>query len=116
MDEDGENVVVLDITGTGENEETVEETADEEIPTVNVQIFSSFNGVISLGEPVVLTGVVDGEVAGYQWECDQGNGFEPVEGATEPTYSFAATAESLRWNWRLTVTAPAAEEDNTSEN
>lgn len=87
--------------------DTEEEETEAEVPSV--QIFSSFNGVIGLGDLITLTSVVDGEVAGYQWECDKGEGFEPIEGANESSYAFEATVESLGWNWRLTVTRPAEE-------
>ena len=80
-----------------------EETAD---PGVRVTITSSNEGVVREGEIIVLTANVEGlegyEVM-YQWECDQGDGFRPVYGANEDTYSFAATGESMKWNWRLKV-------------
>ena len=71
-----------------------------------VRVFTSFTGVIQYGEPVNLTSEVEGDVLNYQWECDRGQGFEKVEGANEPAYSFTATPESLCWDWRLTVTRP----------
>ena len=58
------------------------------------------------GETVNLTSKIEGfdgyEVL-YQWECDQGNGFQPVEAANAATYAFTANAESLSWGWQLMV-------------
>ena len=41
----------------------------------------------------------------YQWECDKhdGAGFIEVEGANDSVYSYGATVETLRWDWRLSV-------------
>ena len=58
------------------------------------------------GEPVYLTSKLEG-FEGYetrfQWECDQGSGFVPVEGATGDAYEIEASAETLSWDWRLMV-------------
>ena len=73
-----------------------------------VFIISSLTETVALGDPVVLTGVLEdadhyADIR-YIWEVDKGSGvFEPVDGAEGPVYSFPATVESLRWNWRLTV-------------
>lgn len=73
-----------------------------------VSIISSLTETVALGDPVVLTGVLEdadhyADIR-YIWEVDKGSGvFEPVDGAEGPVYSFPATVESLRWNWRLTV-------------
>jgi len=75
-------------------------------PARKITIFSSRRSVMSEGEPVYLTSKLEGyegyEIR-YQWECDKGAGFEDVEGANDATYTFAATAETLCYNWRLTV-------------
>lgn len=75
-------------------------------PARKITIFSSRRSVMSEGEPVYLTSKLEGyegyEIR-YQWECDKGAGFEYVEGANDATYTFEATAESLCYNWRLTV-------------
>ena len=73
----------------------------------SVQVFTSRSQVVAKGETIMLTSLLQGfEGCGvqYQWECDKGEGFAAVEGANEETYSYQASAESLRWNWRLTVT------------
>ena len=97
-------VVILQRNPTEEPEKTDDEPEipDEE----NVRILTSFTGVIGYGEQIDLSSEVDGEVLSYQWECDKGQGFEKIEGANDPNYSFTATPESLSWNWRLTVIRP----------
>ena len=97
-------VVILQRNPTEEPEKTDDEPKipDEE----NVRILTSFTGVIGYGEQIDLSSEVDGEVLSYQWECDKGQGFEKIEGANDPNYSFTATPESLSWNWRLTVIRP----------
>lgn len=104
-----DSIRLSDLFPKTEETEGLEETEEIPEPIDSVRIFSSFTGVIRLGDPVTLTSEVKGEVAGYQWECDKGDGFEAIEGANEATYSFAATAESLCWDWRLTVTRPVEE-------
>ena len=97
-------VVILQRNPTEEPEKPDDgpENPDEEA----VRILTSFTGVIGYGEQIDLSSEVDGEVLSYQWECDKGQGFEKIEGANDPTYSFTATPESLSWNWRLTVIRP----------
>ena len=89
-----------------EEEEVQAAFADVEAPEMKVTIFSSRRSVMTEGEDVVLTSQVEGfeeyETL-YVWECDKGSGFETVEGANGASYSFKASAESLSWNWRLTV-------------
>ena len=74
-----------------------------------VTILSSLGDSISLGEPVILTGVLeDAEEFSdiiYIWEVDKGTGeYEAVADAENAaSYSFPATIESLSWNWRLRV-------------
>ena len=75
------------------------------VPTV--AIASTLTDTIALNEPVTLTAVMenadDYDNFLYVWEVDKGNGFEIVPDATGATYTFPATVESLRWNWRLSV-------------
>lgn len=84
------------------NEET------PEITEKKVLIFSSRRTVMKPGEIVELTSLLEGfedcEEIFYQWECDKGEGFEPVPGATSATYTFEASLQSLNWGWKLTVT------------
>ena len=117
-EDDTQEVFIYAAAGRGKIEadpEQAEPTQAEEVPEstaaafaeLYVSIQSSFKGIARKGEIIHLTGVVTGaeglEVS-YQWECDQGSGFEAVEGATEAVYSFEADAQSLLWNWRLVVT------------
>ena len=92
--------------------ETAEETAEEpvtgtaQLPEKKVDIFSSRCTVMTEGDYVLLSSKIegfDGLDIIYQWECDQGNGFQPVENANNDTYAFRASTESLSWDWRLTV-------------
>ncbi len=108
------------------DELTEEEPVEEELPVASlpddayilppeenpdpkeVTILSSLGDTISLGEPVILTGVLedaeDFTDVIYIWEVDKGSGeYEAVADANGPEYSFPATIESLSWNWRLRV-------------
>ena len=72
---------------------------------MKVTIFTSRRSQMEVGEDITLTAVLEGfddvQNLQYQWECDKGDGFEPVEGATGESYSYPATAESFSWSWRL---------------
>ena len=88
-------------------EETSEETTEEAVqPEMKVTIFTSRRVVMEEGETVNLTSKIEGfdgyEVL-YQWECDQGSGFQPIEAANADSYSYIASAESLSWSWQLMV-------------
>lgn len=88
-------------------EETSEETTEEAVqPEMKVTIFTSRRVVMEEGETVNLTSKIEGfdgyEVL-YQWECDQGNGFQPIEAANADSYSYIASVESLSWGWQLMV-------------
>ena len=93
---------------TEETEEAVEE-AEEVIDTSNmkVTIFTSRRKVMRNGAPIILTSKLDGfegiEQINYQWYCDKGNGFEPVEGANSDSYTYTANSETLSWSWLLEV-------------
>ena len=90
-------------------EEVVEEPVVEApLPEPKaVTLTSSLGSTISLGAPVTLTGILEdvdefSDVI-YVWEVDKGSGYERVEDANGSSYTFAATVESLSWNWRLSV-------------
>lgn len=72
-----------------------------------VTIFTSLRMQMTPGETIYLTSALEGfedcEVVLFQWECDQGNGFEPVPGANSDHYEFPASVESLSWSWQLNV-------------
>ena len=92
-----------------ETEETVEEAEEEVIDTSNmkVTIFTSRRKVMKNGEPIILTSKLDGfegiEQINYQWYCDKGNGFEPVDGANSDSYTYTTNSETLSWSWLLEV-------------
>ena len=93
------------------DEETDAEATAEPTETVverKVHIFTSRRPIMSIGEEIHLTSVLEGftedDVITYQWECDKGEGFEPVENGNGDSYSYPASIESLSWSWRLLVT------------
>ena len=78
-----------------------------------VTIFTSRRSVMQVGEDIILTSVLEGfddVVVSYQWQCDKGSGFEAVEGANDPSYTYQASVESLSWSWRLMVSIAAQPE------
>ena len=97
---------IVDELELPEESETVAEAKAEAVEK-KVTIFSSRRSVMKRGETVELTSKLEGfedcEAISYQWECDKGDGFAPVNGATGDTYAFSADSESLSWDWRLIV-------------
>nr|MCR5552194.1 SH3 domain-containing protein [Oscillospiraceae bacterium] len=86
-----------------------QEPAGEEIPETpkKVTIFSSRTTTMRVGDAVYLTSKLEGfedcaEIY-YQWECDKGDGFAAVEGATGAEHAFEADRTTLKWSWRLVV-------------
>ena len=51
----------------------------------------------------LLEGFEDCAAIKYQWECDKGDGFKPIDGANSDHYSYPATVETMSWSYRLTV-------------
>lgn len=91
-----------------EEDELGDLISESDYGAFKVYIYSNRKSVIAHGEIITLTCVTegfDGYTLSYQWECDDGNGFVAVEGANAFTYSFAATAETLAYDWRVIVTA-----------
>ncbi len=101
---------------TGNNDETDEEgsetpeageTADDAPAEKKITLLSSRGNVVSDGEKIFLSckleGFDDVQELMLQWECDKGEGFEAVEGATGTELTFIADADSLGWKWRLRV-------------
>ena len=80
--------------------------AGDPAANMKVTIFSSRRTVMKAGETVVLTSKLegfDGFEIKYQWECDKGEGFQPVADGNADAYAFEASQETLSWDWRLTV-------------
>ena len=104
--------IAAELEGVAENLEAVlNPDLDAQVPDstpVSVSIASSRTDTMALGDPVVLTAVLD-DAAEYSdiiyvWEVDKGTGvYEAVPDADGPTYTFPASADTLRWNWRLSV-------------
>ena len=101
--------------GAGEEGENAPESddifvEDEQVPSPaarKVTVYTSLGQNVQLGDTIYLSARLEGfEDCGelrYQWECNKGGGFAPVEGATSLSTSYIATAESLSWAWRLKV-------------
>ena len=72
-----------------------------------VTITTTMGASIKAGDTItlrsILFGFEDCSDILYVWRVDKGSGFETVPDSNSDTYSFQATAESLRWNWRLDV-------------
>lgn len=93
-----------------EPEEADEEAETEEVidtSNMKVTIFTSRRRVMRNGAPITLTSKLEGfdgiEEIKYQWYCDKGNGYEPVDGANSDSYTYTANPETLSWGWQLEV-------------
>ena len=77
-----------------------------------VTIFTSRRIVMPMGSDIELTSLLEGfeesDTITYQWECDKGQGFEPIGGANGDSYTYKASVESLTWDFRLNVTVESA--------
>ena len=97
-------VFAEDLRAWLEPEETKEDAGED----MKVTIFSSHRRGMEAGETVLLSSRIegfDGYEIRYQWECDKhdGRGFHDVDGANESEYGFIASADSLSWDWRLSI-------------
>ena len=77
-------------------------------PERSVSIFSSQGSMVTEGEIIYLTSVLegfDGLDVTYQWQVDRddGNGWVDVEGANRDKHMFVASKETIRYSWRLIV-------------
>lgn len=73
-------------------------------PTVT--IWSDRKPIMQKDEVVTLYSKVEnteGWIIKYQWECGTNDIFIAIPEATEPTYSFIATKESLALDYRLII-------------
>lgn len=85
-----------------------EEEIEVERPPISVYIYSDKRSVMSEGEIVnIYSEIVNGEyydIAIYEWYYTPDDiNWYVIPGANESVYSFAATAESLSYGYRLTV-------------
>ena len=93
------------VTEQPELPEDGEEAAEPE-EEMKVTIFSSRRTVMAPGEIIYLTCKLEGlddYKLSFQWQYDRGNGFEDIPGATEDTYAFEASMETLNYDWSLLV-------------
>ena len=89
-----------------EEEEKLDEEGNPVEKEKKVTIFSSKWTKTYPGETLRLSSKLEGfegcEIY-YQWTADKGSGFEAIEGANGPEYTFTATEENLSWAWKLQV-------------
>ena len=79
---------------------------EEEKAAKKVYIFTSRKTMVTEGEPIRLTSLLqgfNGLDVDYQWQYDRGEGWENVPNATEPTYTYTADEVTLTYDWRLRV-------------
>ena len=77
-------------------------------PVRRVRIYSSQGEVVTEGEIIYLTSVLegfDGVNVSFQWQVDRGDGagWVDVEGANRPKHMFVANRETIQYSWRLIV-------------
>ena len=71
-----------------------------------MEIFSTLGERAQEGDRVTLTSRLTGfENIAYalQWEVNDGNGWRSVEGATGDSHTYTVNADTIRCEWRLTV-------------
>lgn len=83
---------------------TIEPVPEPEPPTVH--IWKECPPVVPIGYIITMYSEVqhtEGWIIEYQWERGKNGVFEDIPGANEPTYSFAASIESVSYLYRLTI-------------
>ena len=89
------------------SEEAIEEATEEiDLSSLKVEIFSTLGERAQEGDRVTLTSRLTGfENIAYalQWEVNDGNGWRSVEGATGDSHTYTVNADTIRCEWRLTV-------------
>ena len=114
MDSDEEFIEIDDYDtplGLGYTQEEMEAAAKAQMEAMAAQmkvtISCSRESSTRPGDTICLTSEVEGfdscSGIAYQWMCDKGNGYEPVNGANGAEYSFTADEENMGWGWRLMV-------------
>ena len=114
MDSDEEFIEIDDYDtplGLGYTQEEMEAAAKAQMEAMAAQmkvtISCSRESSPRPGDTICLTSEVEGfdscSGIAYQWMCDKGNGYEPVNGANGAEYSFTADEENMGWGWRLMV-------------
>lgn len=73
----------------------------------SVNIYSDMGDIVREGDIITMTGELIGftkvEVE-LQWQYDNGMTWTDVPGANSMKHSFVATAETIDYSWRLSVT------------
>lgn len=73
----------------------------------SVNIYSNMGDIVREGDAITITGELigfDGLDVSLQWQYDDGLCWTDVPGADALTHTFAATAETVEYSWRLSVT------------
>ena len=72
----------------------------------SVNIYSDMGDMVREGDIITMSA----ELVGFgnanvslQWQVDNGYTWTDVPGATELTYAFVASAETINYSWRLSV-------------
>lgn len=104
-----EEIEVSNIIHSDESIELIIETPEPTATPIpkSITIYCDRRSVMKENEPVHLTSKLIGfenYTVYYQWQCDKGNGFENIAGATNSSYTFYATKDTLSWSWRLKIT------------
>lgn len=75
----------------------------------SVNIYSDMGDTVREGDIITMTG----ELVGFddmdvtvQWQYDNGMCWTDVPGANKTTHAFVATAETINYSWRLSVSIP----------
>lgn len=107
VDIDGQTGYIYKDSVAGVEFEQTDASDDaESVENLKVTIFTSRRTVVAPGEAIYLTSKLEGfedYTVTYQWQYDRGNGFEDIEGATGDTYTYAASVETLSYDWRLVI-------------
>ena len=73
----------------------------------SVNIYSDLGDTVREGDIITITGELIGfnsENITVQWQFDNGFNWVDVPGANKLTHAFVATAETVNYSWRLSVT------------
>lgn len=72
----------------------------------SVNIYSDMGDSVREGDIITITAELigfDDEPVSLQWQFDDGYYWVDVPGASQLTHSFVATAETVNYSWRLSV-------------
>lgn len=110
---DGEDAEEVEDAEDAEEAEDEEEEEEEEETVLDVQIFMQiltgdevyYGSIIRLGS--VVTGAQEGDVLVYQWQFNDGSGWQDIAGANGDSYTFTVDHVNATYTWRLVVNVAA---------